>query len=107
MIKFSKVQSRGRVTIPVEIRRKLGLKKGDLVAFVETEDGILIVPREAVVRESVAPHEACARTKPEREAFSATVREIQAANEGADPEQVMRDVVAAQRAVRSGNDSSS
>lgn len=46
--KVSKVQAKGQVTIPVEIRRKLGLKQGDLVAFEETEDGILIKPQEVV-----------------------------------------------------------
>lgn len=47
-IKLSTVQEKGQVTIPAEIRKKLGLKKGDLVAFVETEDGVLISPREVV-----------------------------------------------------------
>ena len=47
-LKLSTVQEKGQVTIPAEIRKKLGLKKGDLVAFVETEDGVLISPREAV-----------------------------------------------------------
>jgi AbrB family looped-hinge helix DNA binding protein len=46
--KLSAVQAKGQVTIPVEIRKRLGLKKGDLVAFVETEQGVLISPREAV-----------------------------------------------------------
>ncbi len=46
--KLSRVQNKGQVTIPTEIRKKLGLKKGDLVAFVETEDGVLISPREVV-----------------------------------------------------------
>jgi AbrB family looped-hinge helix DNA binding protein len=35
--KLSIVQEKGQVTIPVEIRKKLGLKKGDYVAFIETE----------------------------------------------------------------------
>ena len=47
--KLSMVQEKGQVTIPVEIRRKLGLKKGDRVAFIETEEGVLISPREVVV----------------------------------------------------------
>ncbi|HKP51923.1 MAG TPA: AbrB/MazE/SpoVT family DNA-binding domain-containing protein [Chloroflexia bacterium] len=47
--KLSMVQEKGQVTIPAEIRRKLGLKKGDMVAFIETEDGVLISPREVVV----------------------------------------------------------
>jgi antitoxin PrlF len=47
-MKLSAVQEKGQVTIPAEIRRKLGLKKGDLVAFVETEQGVLISPQEVV-----------------------------------------------------------
>jgi AbrB family looped-hinge helix DNA binding protein len=46
--KLSVVQEKGQVTIPAEIRRKLGLKKGDLVAFIETEQGVLISPQEVV-----------------------------------------------------------
>ncbi len=44
-----RVQERGQVTIPKEIREKLGLKKGDLVTFVETDQGVLIKPAEIVV----------------------------------------------------------
>jgi len=47
-IRLSKVQEKGQVTIPVEIRRKWGLEKGDLVAFVETEEGVLITPQEVI-----------------------------------------------------------
>ncbi len=32
------------MTLPVEVRKRLGLKKGDLVAISETEDGLLITP---------------------------------------------------------------
>ena len=35
---------KGTVTVPAEIRRKLGLGKGSLVDFVETDEGVLIVP---------------------------------------------------------------
>ncbi len=52
--KLSRVQSKGQVTIPTEIRKRLGLKKGDLVAFVETEDGVLISPREVVLTKALA-----------------------------------------------------
>ena len=44
-----RVQEKGQVTIPKEIREKLDLKKGDLVTFVETEDGVVIRPVEIVV----------------------------------------------------------
>jgi AbrB family looped-hinge helix DNA binding protein len=43
-LKVSRVQKKGQVTIPVEIRQKLGLAEGDLVAFIETEVGIVISP---------------------------------------------------------------
>jgi len=48
VMKLSVVQEKGQVTIPAGIRRKLGLKKGDLVAFVETEQGVLISPQEVI-----------------------------------------------------------
>lgn len=43
------IQERGQVTLPAGLRRKYGLKKGDIVVFEETEDGILISPRETLV----------------------------------------------------------
>ena len=52
-LNLSVVQEKGQVTIPAEIRRKLGVKKGDLVAFIETECGIVISPREAVAMEAL------------------------------------------------------
>lgn len=48
-----RVQEKGQVTIPLEIRRKLGLKKGDLVTFVETEQGYVLLPAEIVVGEAL------------------------------------------------------
>ena len=47
--KLSTVQEKGQVTIPAEIRGKLGLKNGDLVALVETDQGALISPQEVIV----------------------------------------------------------
>ena len=44
-----RVQERGQVTIPKEIRKRLDLKKGDLVTFIETENGVIIKPAELVV----------------------------------------------------------
>jgi AbrB family looped-hinge helix DNA binding protein len=41
----AKITSKGQTTIPVEIRERLGLQTGDRVAFVETDQGFLIVPR--------------------------------------------------------------
>jgi len=39
------IQENGQVTLPTEWREKHGIKKGDVVSFVETDQGLLIVPR--------------------------------------------------------------
>ncbi len=46
--KLVRVQEKGQVTLPAEIRRRLHIKKGDLVAVVETPEGVLIAPQEIV-----------------------------------------------------------
>lgn len=38
------ITEKGTVTIPAEIRRKYNLRKGSRVEFVETDEGILIIP---------------------------------------------------------------
>ncbi len=35
----AKITSKGQVTIPVKIRKKLGLLKGDILSFLEEEEG--------------------------------------------------------------------
>ena len=44
-LKLVRVQEKGQVTLPADIRRRLGLKKGDYVAVEETPDGVLISTR--------------------------------------------------------------
>ncbi|HET7037230.1 MAG TPA: AbrB/MazE/SpoVT family DNA-binding domain-containing protein [Thermomicrobiaceae bacterium] len=46
--KLVRVQEKGQVTLPVEFRKRLGLKKGDLVAITETPEGVLITPQEVI-----------------------------------------------------------
>ena len=46
--KLVRVQERGQITLPVEIRRKWGLKPGDLVAVEETSTGAAVVPQKAI-----------------------------------------------------------
>src|SRR2546427_591520 len=52
-LKLSVVQEKGQVTIPTEIRKKLGLKKGDRFTFVETDKGVVISPQEGVALEAM------------------------------------------------------
>ena len=51
--KLTRMQEKGQVTLPAEIRRKLGLKKGDVVAVSETPEGILITPQEVVATKAL------------------------------------------------------
>ena len=52
--KFSVVQEKGQVTIPAEIRRRWGLRKGMLVSFEETKEGILIRPQRMIALDVLA-----------------------------------------------------
>ncbi len=47
------IQENGQVTLPVEWRERLGLKKGDVVEFVETEQGLLVLPRVTVAADAL------------------------------------------------------
>ena len=49
-----RVQEKGQVTLPADIRKRLGLKKGDLVAVVETPEGVLITPQQVVATKALA-----------------------------------------------------
>jgi antitoxin PrlF len=51
--KLVRMQEKGQVTIPQEIRKKLGLKRGDLVAVMETPEGIFITPQQVVATKAL------------------------------------------------------
>lgn len=42
-VEIAKVTSKGQITIPVDVRRKLDIKEGDKVLFVEDGDRIFIM----------------------------------------------------------------
>jgi len=42
-MEIAKITSKGQVTIPIDIRRKLGVKEGDKILFVEEEGKIYIL----------------------------------------------------------------
>jgi antitoxin PrlF len=46
--KLVRIQEKGQVTIPTEIRKKLRLKRGDLVAVMETPEGMFITPQQVL-----------------------------------------------------------
>jgi antitoxin PrlF len=51
--KLARMQEKGQVTIPTEVRKKLGLKRGDLVAVVETPDGVFLTPQQVVATKAL------------------------------------------------------
>jgi len=42
MKKHAKVTSKGQITVPRDIRRRLGVRSGDRILFEEAADGILL-----------------------------------------------------------------
>ena len=42
-MELAKVTSKGQITIPKDIRKKLGVKEGDKILFIEDGDKIVIV----------------------------------------------------------------
>jgi AbrB family looped-hinge helix DNA binding protein len=51
--KLVRIQEKGQVTIPQTIRKKLGLKRGDLVAVVETPEGVFITPQQVLAAKAL------------------------------------------------------
>lgn len=51
--KLVRVQEKGQVTIPAELRRRFGIEKGDLVSIEETKVGLLITPQEVVAMKAL------------------------------------------------------
>jgi AbrB family looped-hinge helix DNA binding protein len=52
-VRLAVVQKRGQITIPIDLRRKMGIEEGGIVAFVETEDGLLLSPRKALALDAL------------------------------------------------------
>jgi AbrB family looped-hinge helix DNA binding protein len=63
-IASARVQAKGQVTIPKEFREKLNVQPGDLVVFIETNEGLLVKPAIVMTDESL------------REELTAIVRSI-------------------------------
>ena len=53
MLEVARVSSKGQITVPIDIRKRLGVKEGDKVAFIETENGIIIANAAIVALERV------------------------------------------------------
>ena len=40
---LAKLSANGQITVPVEVRRRLGLKSGDKILFFQNEDGEIVL----------------------------------------------------------------
>jgi len=43
MMEMAKVTSKGQITIPISIRRRLGINEGDKLLFINKPDGVMMV----------------------------------------------------------------
>ena len=42
-MEMAKVTSKGQITIPVSIRKRLGINEGDKLLFIDSPDGVIMV----------------------------------------------------------------
>lgn len=40
---LAKISANGQITVPIEVRRQLGLKSGDKILFLQKQDGEIVV----------------------------------------------------------------
>ncbi len=57
-MELAKVSANGQITVPVEIRRQLGLHSGDKILFFENKDGDIVLKNASIaaVREAQAAY---------------------------------------------------
>jgi len=52
-MEIARVSSKGQITIPIEIRKKLNLDEGDKVLFVEEGDNIFVLNASTIVLKEI------------------------------------------------------
>jgi len=87
------------------MERKLGITEArkslaSIVDRVSYQGDNYIIVRHGQAAAAVVPMDVYRRWKEERQGLFQTIREVQAANPDADPDQVMQEVLEAQQAVR-------
>jgi len=93
-MEMAKVTSKGQITIPVSIRRRLNIDEGDKLLFLDSPDGGVIMVNPNMLQGGVPSQSAAKKSAPKSQAKSG---EKAAAKKVSKPEQ--DDTVAAQQAV--------
>ncbi|GHV28674.1 AbrB family transcriptional regulator [Synergistales bacterium] len=52
-MELAKITSKGQITLPIEIRRKLRLKDGDKIAFIEMDNQIVVANPVAIAIKNI------------------------------------------------------
>ncbi len=72
----SKISSQNQITLPSDVRKKLGVKPGDKVVFIEENDEIIIKSLDDLITEVVEGFKDFDKTEKEfRKAFASRFRE--------------------------------
>ena len=50
---LARITAKGQITIPIEIRKNLGVKEGDKVAFIKGDSGIMLVNSNKIAWENI------------------------------------------------------
>jgi AbrB family looped-hinge helix DNA binding protein len=50
---LARITAKGQITIPIEIRKSLGVKAGDKVVFIKSENGIMLANSNKVAWENI------------------------------------------------------
>jgi prevent-host-death family protein len=90
------------------MERELGITKAretlsDVVERVQYQGDTYIISRHGKPAAAVVPVEVYENWKRQRREFFNAIRRMQSANEGVDPDQVMKDVLQAQQTLRSSD----
>ena len=83
----TKIGRRGTIVIPATLRRRLGLKDGDILVAEEVDGGVLLRPAVAVALETYSPErraEFLLNNAVDRDDYARAVREVR--DMGVDPE---------------------
>jgi len=50
---LARITAKGQITIPIEIRKSLGVKKGDKVVFIKGDNGIMLANANEIAWENI------------------------------------------------------